>query len=77
MSTAHDVEKMLLGDPFDVGVEGASIMDCTGFVCSLVDVSNSNGGGKFLGGEFMLSDKLPVDMYKRCQHWSLPVWRSQ
>ena len=61
MTTAHDVEEMFLSDPFDVGIEGASIADCTGFVCSLINIANSNGGGKFFGGETMFSDKLPVN----------------
>ena len=60
-STAHDVEEMFLSNSFNIGVEGASIMNCTSFVCSLVDVANSNGGGEFLSGELMFSDKLPVD----------------
>ena len=60
-STAHDIEEMFLGDPFDVGVESASVTDCTGFVHSLVNVVNSNGGGKFLSGESVFSDKLLVD----------------
>ena len=60
-STAHDVEEMFLGDPFDVGVESASIMNCTGFVRGLVYISNGDGGGEFLGGEFVFSDKLPVN----------------
>ena len=60
-SAAHDVEEMFLGDPFDVGVEGASVADCTGLVRSLVNVANGNGGGELLGGESVFSDKLPVD----------------
>ena len=60
-STAHNVEEMFLGNPFDVGVEGASVADCTGFVCGLIDVLNGDGGGEFLGGELVFSDKLPVN----------------
>ena len=60
-STTHDIEEMFLGDPFNVGVEGTSIADCTGFVCSLVHIVNSNGGGEFLSGESMFPDKLPVN----------------
>ena len=60
-STAHDVEEVFLGDPFDVGVEGASVAYCTGFVRSLINVANGNGGGEFLGGESVFSDELPVD----------------
>ena len=52
---------MLLGNPFNVGIQGASITDCASFVRSLVDVVNSNGGGEFFGEEMMFSDKLPVD----------------
>ena len=60
-STAHDIEEVFLGDPFDVSVEGASIADCTGFVRCLIHVTNGDGGGKFLGGESVFSDKLPVN----------------
>ena len=60
-TTAHDVKEVLLGNPFNVGVEGASVADCTGFVCSLIYVTNGDGGGEFLGGELVFSDKLPVD----------------
>ena len=60
-STAHDVEEMLLSYSFDVGVEGASITDCTSFVRGLIYVTNGDGGGEFFGGEAMFSDKLPVD----------------
>ena len=60
-STPHDVEKVFLSDSFYVGVEGASEADSTSFVHSLVDVTNSNRGGKFFCGEVMFSDKLPVD----------------
>ena len=60
-STAHDVEEMFLSNPFNVSIEGAGIMNHTSFVCSLVDIVNGNGGGKFLSGESVFSDKLPVD----------------
>ena len=60
-STAHDIEEMFLGYPFDVGVEGASVADCTSFVRSLIYVTNGNGGGEFFGGEMMFPDKLPVN----------------
>ena len=60
-SAAHDVEEVFLGDPFNVGVEGASVADCTSLIRSLVNVANCDGGGKFLGGESVFSDKLPVD----------------
>ena len=42
---------MFLSDPFDVGVEGASVADCTGFVRSLIDVANSDGGGELFSGD--------------------------
>ena len=42
MSTAHDIEEMFLDNPFDVGVKGASIANCTGFVHSLIDIANSD-----------------------------------
>ena len=61
MSTTHDVEEMFLCDPFDVGIKGAGIADSTSFVCCLIDVSNGNGRGKFLGGETVFSDELPVN----------------
>ena len=60
-SASHDIEEMFLSDPFDVGVESASIVNCTGFVHCLVNVVNSDGRGKFLGRELVFSDKLPVD----------------
>ena len=60
-STAHDVEEMFLGNPFNVHVEGASVTNCTGFVHCLVYVANCDRGGKFLSGEVVFSDKLPVD----------------
>ena len=60
-STACNVEEMLLDNPFDVGIEGASVADCASFVHSLVNVMNSDGGGEFLGGEAVFSDKLPVN----------------
>ena len=42
-STAHDIEEMFLGDPLDVGIEGAGVADCTGFVFSLVNIVDGNG----------------------------------
>ena len=60
-STAHDIEEVLLDYPFNVSVEGVSVTDCTSFVCGLVNIANSNRGGKFLGGELVFSDKLPVN----------------
>ena len=61
LSTAHDVEEMLLSDPFDVGVESASIADCTSLVRGLINVANGDGGGEFFGRESVFPDKLPVD----------------
>ena len=58
---AHDIEKMLLGNPFNIHVKGAGIADCTSLVHSLVYVPNCNGGCESLGGELVFSDKLPVD----------------
>ena len=52
---------MFLSNPFNIGIEGASVTDCTGFVCGLIYVSNGNGGGKFFCGESVFSDKFPVD----------------
>ena len=60
-STAHDVEEMFLGYPFNVCIEGVSIADSTSFIRSLVDVANSNGGCEFLSGESVFSDKLPIN----------------
>ena len=60
-SAIHDVEEVFLIDLFDVGVESASVVDGASFVCCLVDVADSDEGHKFLGGESMFSDKLPVD----------------
>ena len=60
-STTHYIKEMFLSYPLDVGVEGASIADCTSFIHSLVDVANSNGGGKFFCGESVFPDELPVD----------------
>ena len=51
---------MFLSDSFDVGVEGASVTDCTGFVHGLINIANGNGGGKFFGGESVFPDELPV-----------------
>ena len=59
-TTAHDVEEMFLGDPFDVGVEGASVANCTSLVSRLVHIANGDGGGEFLRMEAVFSDKLPV-----------------
>ena len=61
-SAAHDVEEMFLSDPFDVGVESASVMDCTSLVRSLVNIVNCNGGSKFFSGEAMFPDKLSVNV---------------
>ena len=55
------IEEVFLGDPFNVHVQGASVMDCTSFVCSLVNIVNSDGGSEFFCGETVFSDKLPVD----------------
>ena len=57
----HDIEEMFLCNPFDICVKGASIVNYTSFVCSLVHVSDCDGGSKFFGGESMFSDKLPVN----------------
>ena len=60
-AAAHDIEEMFLGDPFNVHIEGAGVVNCTGFVHSLVNIVNGNGRDKFLSGELVFSDKLPVD----------------
>ena len=65
-ATAHDVEEMFLSDPFNVHIEGASAVDCTSFVCSLVYVVNCNRRDKFLGGEMVFSDKLSVNARDIC-----------
>ena len=59
-STAHDIEEVFLGDPLNVGIEGASVANCTSFVCSLINIANGNGGGKFFCRESVFPDKLPV-----------------
>ena len=59
--TTHDIEEMFLGDPFNVGIKGASITDCTSFICGLVYILNGNGEDKFFCGEAVFPDKLPVD----------------
>ena len=43
-SAAHDADEMFLSYPFNVGVEGTSIADCTCSVCGLVYVANGNEG---------------------------------
>ena len=60
LSAIHDIEEMFLSDPFNVGVEGASGANHTGFVCGLVYISDHDRRSKLLGGESMFSDKLPV-----------------
>ena len=52
---------MFLCDPFDVGVESTSIVNCTCFVHSLLYILNSNGESKFLSGETVFSDELLVN----------------
>ena len=61
-SAAHDIEEMFLSDPFDVCVQDTGVVDCTSLVCSLVYVSDSNGGSKFFCRELVFSDKLLVDV---------------
>ena len=61
LATAYDIEEVFLGDLLNVCVEGASVMNCTSLICSLVHVSDCNRGGKFLSGELVFSDKLPVN----------------
>ena len=65
-TTAHDVEEVFLGNPFNVGIEGRDIPDDTGLVCCLVYVVNCNEGDKFFSGESMFSDKLPVNAGDVC-----------
>ena len=60
-STAHDVEEMLLSNLFNICVEGASIVNCTSFVCNLIYIVNGDGGGEFLSGELVFPDKLLVN----------------
>ena len=57
---------MLLSNPFNVGIEGAGVVNCTGLVCGLVNISNSNGGGEFFSRESMFSDELPVNARDIC-----------
>ena len=57
----HDAKEMPLGYPFNVGIKGAGIADSTSFVYCLINISNGNGRGEFLGGETVFSDELPVN----------------
>ena len=50
-----------MGDPFDVGVEGAGVANCTSLVRGLINIANGDGGGEFFRGESVFSDKLPVN----------------
>ena len=61
LTTAYDVEEVLLGNPFDVCIESAGVVDCTGFVYSLVHIANCDEGGELLDGELMFSDELSVN----------------
>ena len=65
-ATIHDIEEMLLGNPFNVHVKDASVANCTGFVCSLVNILNSDEGGEFFSRELVFSDKLPVNAGDIC-----------
>ena len=76
-SATHDVEEMFLSDPFDVGIEGAGVVNCTGFVRSLINVSNGDGGGKFFSGEAVFPDKLPVNAGDTYRHQNQLVRRSR
>ena len=59
-ATAYDIEEVFLGNPFDICIEGVDVTDHTSLVCSLVHISDCDGGGEFLHGELMFSDELPV-----------------
>ena len=61
MTASHDVKEMFLGYPFDVCIEDAGIVDSTSFIHSLVNIVNSDGGGKFLSGETMFPNELLVN----------------
>ena len=61
LATAHDVEEVFLGNPFNICIESTGVADSTSLVHSLINIVNSNGGGKFLSGEMMFPDELPVD----------------
>ena len=60
LATTHDVEEMFLGDPFDVHVQGTGIADGTCFVHGLIDILNNDKGCKFLSGELVFPDELPI-----------------
>ena len=62
MAIPYDVKEMFLGYPFNVYIEGTGITDCTSFIHSLVNISNSDGRSKFFGGETMFPDELPVNV---------------
>ena len=61
LTTAYDVEEMLLSNPFNVGIEDVSVMDCTSLVHCSVNIMNGNRGDEFFCGELIFSDELPVD----------------
>ena len=65
-SATHDIEEVFLGNPFNICVKGASIVNYTSFVCSLVHITNHNGEGEFFGGESVFSNELPVNARDIC-----------
>ena len=66
LTTVHDIEEVFLGNPFNVHIEGASIMNCISFVHSLIYITNCDREGEFFGGELVFSDKLPVNAEDVC-----------
>ena len=61
LSALHDIEEMFLSNPFNVHIESVSVVDCTSFVCSLVNIANCDGGSEFFGEKAVFPDKLPVN----------------
>ena len=55
-----------MSDFFNVSIEGASITDCTGLVCSLIYISDCDGRGVFFTRESIFSDKLLVNARDVC-----------
>ena len=61
-ATTHDIEEVLLGNPFDVHAKGTSIMDYTSFVYGPVNILDCNRAGEFLGEELIFPDELSVNV---------------
>ena len=60
-ATAHDVEEMFLGNSFNVCAQSADIANGTGFIQSLVNISDSDEGFKLFCRKLVFPEKLPVN----------------